>query len=91
MARMLTWAEAAGSLASPLVFGTFYMKTMIPLRAAALPSNAAFITSGFPGGLYPVLLLRPGLPSRLVIERRLENPERGADARGAGEKKGHAT
>jgi CRP/FNR family transcriptional regulator, cyclic AMP receptor protein len=50
-------AEAAGYTAAVLVFLTFYMKTMIPLRVVGLFSNCAFIVYGYLGGLYPVLIL----------------------------------
>ena len=47
----MIWIEAAGYLASALVLATFCMKTMIPLRGAAICSNVAFIVYGFYGGL----------------------------------------
>jgi CRP-like cAMP-binding protein len=50
-------AEMAGYLAAFLVFLTFYMKTMIPLRVIGICSNCAFIIYGYLGGLYPVLIL----------------------------------
>lgn len=50
-------AEFAGYLAALLVFLTFYMKTMIPLRIVGICSNCAFIVYGYLGGLYPVLIL----------------------------------
>jgi hypothetical protein len=50
-------AELSGYLAAVLVFLTFYMKTMIPLRIIGLCSNGAFIVYGLLGGLYPVLIL----------------------------------
>src|SRR5262245_5408449 len=53
----ITWVEGVGYLASLLVFCTFYMKTMIPLRTVAIASNLAFITYGLAGRLYPVLAL----------------------------------
>ena len=53
----MNWIEAAGYLASALVLATFCMKTMIPLRCAAVCSNVAFITYGFYDNLYPVLVL----------------------------------
>ena len=53
----MSWIEGAGYFASILVFSTFYMKTMIPLRCIAIASNFAFITYGFFGNLYPVLIL----------------------------------
>jgi hypothetical protein len=54
---MMTWVEAAGYLASALVLATFCMKTMIPLRSAAVVSNVAFIVYGFYDEVYPVLIL----------------------------------
>lgn len=53
----LNVVEATGYLASLLVFSTFYMKTMIPLRSIAIASNVTFITYGYLAGLYPILLL----------------------------------
>ncbi len=53
----LNWVELAGYTASLLVFSTFYMKTMIPLRCVAIASNVAFLTYGYFAGLYPVFLL----------------------------------
>jgi len=50
-------AEIAGYVAAVLVFLTFYMKTMIPLRVIGICSNCAFIAYGYLGGLYPVLIL----------------------------------
>lgn len=53
----MNWVEAAGYLASALVLATFCMKTMIPLRSAAVISNIAFIVYGFYDDVYPVLIL----------------------------------
>ena len=53
----MNWVEAAGYLASALVLATFCMKTMIPLRSAAVVSNIAFIVYGFYDDVYPVLIL----------------------------------
>src|SRR5208282_4323297 len=50
-------AEMAGYLAAGLVFLTFYMKTMIPLRVIGICSNCMFIIYGSLDGLYPVLVL----------------------------------
>jgi hypothetical protein len=36
--------EFFGYVASGLVFATFYMRTMLPLRLLAIGSNVAFIT-----------------------------------------------
>jgi len=49
--------EVAGYLAAILVFLTFYMKTMIPLRIIGICSNCMFILYGSLDGLYPVLVL----------------------------------
>ena len=49
--------EIAGYLAAVLVFLTFYMKTMIPLRMIGICSNCMFIIYGSLDGLYPVLVL----------------------------------
>jgi CRP/FNR family cyclic AMP-dependent transcriptional regulator len=54
---MIRVAEFSGYFAALLVFLTFYMKTMIPLRIVGICSNCAFITYGYLGGLYPVLIL----------------------------------
>jgi hypothetical protein len=50
-------AEITGYLAAALVFLTFYMKTMIPLRLVGICSNCSFILYGFLESLYPVLIL----------------------------------
>ena len=49
--------EMAGYLAASLVFLTFYMKTMVPLRVVGICSNCIFITYAYLGGLHPVLML----------------------------------
>ncbi len=51
---MILVAEVAGYVAATLVFLTFYMKTMIPLRIVGICSNCIFIVYGYLGGLYPV-------------------------------------
>ena len=53
----INWVQLIGYTASLLVFSTFYMKTMIPLRCVAIASNLAFLTYGYFAGLYPVFLL----------------------------------
>lgn len=53
----LNVVELIGYLSSVLVFSTFYMKTMIPLRTVAIASNVTFMTYGYLAGLYPVFLL----------------------------------
>ena len=51
------WVDAAGYIASLLVFATFCMRTMIALRVAAIGSNICFIGFGLAAHVYPVLLL----------------------------------
>jgi CRP-like cAMP-binding protein len=53
--------ELSGYLAAGLVFLTFYMQTMIPLRIVGICANVAFIIYGYLNGLYPVLVLHLGL------------------------------
>ncbi len=55
------WSELAGYLASVLVFLTFCMKTIVPLRMLAISSNIAFIVYAVAAGLMPVLLLHATL------------------------------
>jgi CRP-like cAMP-binding protein len=50
-------ADLIGFLASGLVILAFYMKTMIPLRVLGICANVAFLTYGYLGSLYPVLML----------------------------------
>src|SRR6185437_8034494 len=58
------WILAAAWLAALLVFASFFMKTMIPLRVVAIGSNLAFISYallglryGVFGRVYPILVL----------------------------------
>ena len=53
----IDWIEMTGYVASALVFLTFYMKTMIPLRVIGILSNVAFMAYGAGGRIYPVLIL----------------------------------
>jgi CRP/FNR family transcriptional regulator, cyclic AMP receptor protein len=50
-------AELVGYLASALVFTTFYMKTLTPMRLVAIASNVAFISYGYLGDMHPILVL----------------------------------
>lgn len=50
-------AEFVGYLASALVFATFYMKTLTPMRVVAIASNIAFIGYGYLGEMLPILVL----------------------------------
>ena len=49
--------EIIGYVAATLVFLTFYIKLMVPLRVVAICSNCAFIAYGYLDGLYPILFL----------------------------------
>ena len=53
--------EVFGYVASALVFATFYMRTMLPLRIVAIASNLAFITYALVDGLTPILILHGAL------------------------------
>ena len=70
----MTGADLFGYVASFLVFGTFYMKQMLPLRLTAIASNVAFIAYAWQNGLTPILLLHGALLPlnvlRLVEQRR---------------------
>jgi CRP/FNR family cyclic AMP-dependent transcriptional regulator len=74
------WIVIAGWLSAVLVFASFFMKTMIPLRMVAICSNIAFITYallgleyGVFGRVYPILVLHSALlPLNLVRLRQLK-------------------
>jgi CRP/FNR family transcriptional regulator, cyclic AMP receptor protein len=53
--------EFFGYVASALVFATFYMRTMLPLRAVAIASNVAFVVYASIEGLTPILILHSAL------------------------------
>jgi hypothetical protein len=70
---MPLWVEIAGYIASILVASTFYMKTMLPLRIFAIVSNVAFMTYGYFGHLYPVLILHLFLfPLNIIRLRQIK-------------------
>ncbi len=52
------WQEYAGYVGSFLMFSTFWMKTMIPLRVAGITANAAMIVYAAAAGLYPILAMQ---------------------------------
>lgn len=54
---MHVFIELTGYVASALVFSTFYMKTMMPLRCTAICSNVAFMIYGMLYPIYPILIL----------------------------------
>src|SRR4051794_7060508 len=72
---MTVLQHGMGYLAVALVFATFYMRTMIPLRAAAIASNIAFLGYALGFGLWPIAvlhgLLLPLNTLRLVQMRRV--------------------
>jgi CRP/FNR family transcriptional regulator, cyclic AMP receptor protein len=80
------WIELSGYLASLLVFTSFYMRRMIPLRIVAIASNIAFIVFGYGTGTWPVLILHTVLlPLNLWrtvemrrLTRRVEAASKGA-------------
>jgi hypothetical protein len=53
--------DLAGYVASSLVFLTFYMKDMIPLRVIALCSNVAFLFYAGTLHLAPIFILHSAL------------------------------
>src|SRR5919198_2445147 len=67
----------AAWVAALLVFSSFFMKTMVPLRVVAVASNAAFITYallgleyGIFGRVYPILVLHSVLLPLNVVRLR---------------------
>jgi CRP/FNR family cyclic AMP-dependent transcriptional regulator len=77
--------QLAGLIAAAFVFSSFYMKTMIPLRSAAIASNVAFLFYSVPLGLWPIAILHGALlPLNLLrlfqlrrLVRRLRNVKAG--------------
>jgi CRP/FNR family cyclic AMP-dependent transcriptional regulator len=73
------WLVIAGWIAAALVFSTFFMKTMLPLRLVAIASNVAFmayallgLAYGDFGRLYPIFVLHACLlPLNVVRLRQL--------------------
>jgi hypothetical protein len=55
------WVDLAGYIASSLVFVTFYMRGMVPLRLVALCSNVAFLFYAGALHLLPIVLLHGAL------------------------------
>ena len=71
----MTWIELLGYLGSILMFSTFYMKTMIPLRVVAITANVIMIGYTALAGVIPILVLQSCLlplnTGRLIQVRRL--------------------
>ena len=61
MRSAVRWVELAGYVASSLVFSTFYMRRMVPLRLLALCSNVAFLIYAFALHLAPIAILHGAL------------------------------
>lgn len=57
----MSWIELIGYVGSALMFSTFYMKTMMPLRITAITANVVMITYTALAGVYPVLVLQSAL------------------------------
>jgi CRP/FNR family transcriptional regulator, cyclic AMP receptor protein len=53
----MSLADAMGYIAAVLVFTTFWMKTMVPLRVLGILSNVFFIAYGYLALAYPPLFL----------------------------------
>jgi hypothetical protein len=53
----MRFAEVLGYIAAALVFATFSMKTMVPLRVVGICSNVFFIAYGYLNPAYPLLVL----------------------------------
>jgi CRP/FNR family transcriptional regulator, cyclic AMP receptor protein len=81
----ITMADAMGYIAALLVFTTFWMKTMVPLRLAGLASNVCFIAYGGLALAYPVLILHlcllplnlTRLRQMLLLTKRVEEAAAG--------------
>jgi hypothetical protein len=75
--RCEMWIRAAAWLAAFLVFSSFFMKTIVPLRIVAMVSNVAFIAYallglayGVFGRVYPILVLHSCLLPLNVLRLR---------------------
>jgi len=83
----------AGWISAVLVFSSFFMKTMVPLRMVAICSNVAFITYallgleyGVFGRVYPIFVLHAALlPLNVVRLRQLKSLLRAVEEANADE------
>ena len=81
----LRFAEILGYIAAVLVFMTFSMKTMVPLRTVGIASNIFFIAYGYLNPAYPLLVLHLALlplnifrlNQMLSLVRHVENATQG--------------
>lgn len=75
MPKGLGWIELVGYVGSTLMFLTFFMKTMIPLRMTAIAANVVMIVYTGSKGVIPILVLQSCLLPlnvfRLVQMKRL--------------------
>lgn len=68
----MRFAEVLGYIAAALVFATFSMKTMVPLRMVGICSNVFFIAYGYLNPAYPLLVLHCMLlPLNIVRLRQM--------------------
>jgi CRP/FNR family cyclic AMP-dependent transcriptional regulator len=51
------WPDIFGYLAGGLLLLTFLMREMVPLRAVAIASSAAWLVYGWADHIYPVVLV----------------------------------
>src|SRR5215475_3783597 len=66
----LSNADVLGYVAAALVFVTFWMKTMVPLRYLGIGSNLFFIGYGYLAAAYPPLVLHIFLLPLNIIRLR---------------------
>jgi hypothetical protein len=57
----MTMLEFVGFVAAGLVFATFYMRTMIPLRLVGITSNVTFMFYSWFAGVVPLFVLHSAL------------------------------
>jgi CRP/FNR family transcriptional regulator, cyclic AMP receptor protein len=70
----MSQANLVGYAGALLVFITFWMKTMVPLRVLGIGSNIFFIAYGYLASAYPPLLLHVFLlPLNIVRLREMRN------------------
>lgn len=78
----MRWIDLIGYLAAALMFTTFFMKKMIPLRAIGASANAVFVVYSSISHVYPLLILHAALfplnITRMIQMMRLVNKVREA-------------
>jgi CRP-like cAMP-binding protein len=81
----MTLADILGYAAATLVFASFAMRTMVPLRLVGIASNVFFIAYGYMQGAVPILILHCvllplnvfRLQQMLALVREVETAARG--------------